>query len=319
MTQKTAIKWRPKLVLVLGGALSGLLGMTYLGLVALRYMVPGLGWTVSVAVVGSAILIIALALAWLLARLILRPVQALALRAAALTHGDADLSPLPHYGTQELRDMGQAVLEMGGTLHSRAADLETYSQHVTHELRSPLTAVQAAAELLSAPDVDARTRAELTDTITKASQRMETLLSSLRELAQAGIGGKADWTDLRDIILQCGKQADICVTFEGSIMAPLNPRNATAVCTHFVENAKLAGASTVRFVEQPNGFLVHDNGSGVSQKNANRLFDPFFTTRRTDGGTGMGLTIVQRILNLSGGNATLLASDRGACFCIVFQ
>ncbi|MGI4942106.1 MAG: sensor histidine kinase, partial [Janthinobacterium lividum] len=61
---------------------------------------------------------------------------------------------------------------------------------------------------------------------------------------------------------------------------------------------------------------LHDNGPGLSPANRLRAFDPFFTTAREAGGTGVGLPIARAIANGAGGSITLVEVERGACFLV---
>jgi signal transduction histidine kinase len=94
------------------------------------------------------------------------------------------------------------------------------------------------------------------------------------------------------------------------------------VLGHLVSNAEGAGARRVEISgrETPEGAVlqVADDGPGISPGNRDRCFEPFFTTRRDAGGTGMGLAIVQTLLMAHGGEISLEPSETGACFRIVF-
>jgi len=59
---------------------------------------------------------------------------------------------------------------------------------------------------------------------------------------------------------------------------------------------------------------VQDDGPGISAANAARVFEPFFTTARAQGGTGLGLPIVRAIARGAGGDVALVAHERGAGF-----
>ena len=59
---------------------------------------------------------------------------------------------------------------------------------------------------------------------------------------------------------------------------------------------------------------ISDNGEGISPNNRTQIFDSFFTTRREQGGTGMGLAIVRAVLEAHGGTIRLADSDSGAAF-----
>ena len=185
MRQRITRKWRPPLALVLGGVLMTVLCLPMAGFLLLRLGVLDLGAGRAGLVVGIGVVVATLVLGYLLWRLLYRPLVMLADRAEAIAEGAPDaLDPLPRYGTAELQELGQSVLDMGSTLHSRAASVQAYTQHVTHELKSPLTSISGAAELLEG-DTDPEDRAHLVRTIRTASARMESLLNDLRRLAQA--------------------------------------------------------------------------------------------------------------------------------------
>ena len=59
---------------------------------------------------------------------------------------------------------------------------------------------------------------------------------------------------------------------------------------------------------------VDDDGDGISASNRAKVFEPFFTTRREAGGTGMGLGIVLALLKAHDGTITLVDTERGTRF-----
>jgi signal transduction histidine kinase len=63
---------------------------------------------------------------------------------------------------------------------------------------------------------------------------------------------------------------------------------------------------------------IADDGAGISAGNRRHVFEPFFTTRRDSGGTGMGLTIVQGLLAAQGAVINLQDSPSGTSFRIDF-
>ena len=182
MRQRINAKWRPPLLLVLGGVLTAVLAAPLLGFIAIGLLRDPMGFRQAVVLVSSLVVLITVIFAFLLWRLLLRPVTALERKADALRNGDASaLSPLQHYGTRELHDLGQSVLAMAGTLHNRETAIRTYTNHVTHELKTPITAIRGAAELLAttqAPDSD---DARLAQTVLDGTRRMERLLADLRD------------------------------------------------------------------------------------------------------------------------------------------
>ena len=177
-------KWRPPLALVIGGTLAAVLVLPLLGIGYFRVAGNILGWGETSWLIGWMAVVSTAILGFLLWRLVLRPVYALTAHAKAVKEGRTDIPLPPHFGTPEFSALGEAVHDMATTLQNREAGIRAYSNHVTHEMKSPLTSISAAAELLAAaPDDDDRTA--LIETIRTSSARMETLLDALRRLAAA--------------------------------------------------------------------------------------------------------------------------------------
>jgi signal transduction histidine kinase len=183
MPRRIVQKWRPPLLVVLGGTLAAVLTLPPAGLIAVRSLSPALGFRTSALLVTASVILVTAILAFLLWRLLLRPVTALAARTEALSAGDdTALAPLEHYGTSELEHLGESVLTMAATLQNREAAVRSFTDHVTHEFKSPLTAIRGAAELLELADPG---NESLRANILAATARMEQLLAALRKIAAA--------------------------------------------------------------------------------------------------------------------------------------
>lgn len=304
-------KWRPPLWLVVGLTLAVVLCLPIIGIVFVRYMWPVLGYREAVYGAGVGVLVATFVVGWGLWRILLRPVQAMRTRVAGLRSGADDaLAPLDHYGTSDMQALGQSFLDMGRAQRGREAVLRGYADHVTHELKSPLTVVRGAAELLGSPDLEADERARLIAKIESAADRMTTLLDAQRALARAQepvVTGQAQLSEISGVF---------DVVRDGVV--PLPSEALQLVMDHLVGNARAHGASTVTASVEDGCLILQDNGTGVSDGNRDRIFEPFFTTRRETGGTGMGLSIVRRILEAHGAEIALAPSDAGARFIITF-
>lgn len=313
-------KWRPTLAQVLGGALLGTLGLSFIGLVTLRLIGPVIGFRLGVILVGGAILVLTLGLGWLLRRLLLRPITALADRAGTLAHDPrAKVEPLAHYGTRELRDLGQGVLDMAGRLQAREATIRSFTDHVTHEMKTPLAAIRAATELLE-DGGSAGDNTALFASIREAGAQMERQLQALRQAAAAREPGHHGQSCLKDVLpeLQAAHPVLALRVTGGDTPFPLAAQGLTILLQHLLSNAGEAGASEVTLQAGPGRLTVSDNGKGISPGNHAHVFKPFFTTRREIGGTGMGLTITANLLSAHGAEIRLLAPESGAGFEILF-
>lgn len=308
-------KWRPPLALIIAGAMTGIVAVPVLAITYFRIAGNILSSKETALTIVALALVSAAILGFLLWRLVLRPVTALTQHARAVAAGRSDSVPPRHFGTPEFRALGQSVIDMGDTLGNRATGLRAYADHVTHELKSPLTAITGAAELLQG-DVDAADRAALAVTVQEAAQRMEILLADLRRHAQAG---QRPDTGAADLAAAAAAIDDVQVEVRRGGILPMPQEDLTAVLTQLAHNAAAHGADALT-LEWAGGILrVQDNGSGVASGNRGRIFDPFFTTTRGQGGTGMGLSIVQAMLAAHAGRIALIDSAEGACFEIVFR
>lgn len=320
----TRRKWRPSLALVLGGGLAGTLVLSLLGLVALRYLGPEMGFRQAAVLLALLIGLATAILGYLLIRLLMRPVQALATYAGAVRSGHP-APPPQQFGTRELGQLGDAVLDMSETLQRREASIRGFADHVTHELKTPVTAIRAAAELLQdSPDLDpADTR--LLQEILGATGQMQSQLEALNQVTAARAPDHHGVCCLGDLLpeLRDGFPALELVAEGENTPLPLAGSGLGLVLHHLLDNAGHHGATRVVLNASPGRLQITDNGPGVSPGNRSRIFAPFFTTRRETGGTGMGLAIVASLLTAHGHRIALEDTDQGAgqgaCFVISFS
>jgi two-component system, OmpR family, sensor kinase len=315
MPDRIGQKWRPPLLLVLGGTLGAVLALPLAGLLALRVMIPVFGFRHSALMIAAVILLVTAILGYLLWRLLLRPVRALAAHAHGVRTGEVVAPPL-HYGTSELGDLGQAVLDMAATLQNREAAIRTYSDHVTHEMKTPLTAIRGAAEMLEVRAADR----PLVEAILAATARMEVQLGILQRSAAAREPGHHGVTTLGAVVPALRATfAPMQIVARGDAQPlPLAAEGLDIVLRQLLQNAVAHGATVVTLTATLGALRIEDDGRGISDGNRDRIFDPFFTTRREAGGTGMGLAIARNVLTAHGAAIELLPSDAGAAFAITF-
>lgn len=304
-------KWRPPLALVIGGTLAVVLALPLIGIAYFRLAGNILGWGETSWMLGVLGGVVTLLLGFLLWRLVLRPVWTLTDYANALRRGRSDTTAPESFGTPELSELAQAVIGMGSALQGRATQMRAYADHVTHELKSPLTALRGSAELLSTAQDDA-TRDALMASITSALTRIEQLLDDLQHHARASQPSQGGTTRLAPI----ATALDIEAPRDAAIDLPRDDLHT--ILSHLAQNARHHGATTVT-AQAGDGWLeVIDDGQGVLDGDKDRIFDPFFTTRRETGGTGMGLSIVRSLLQAHGAEINLIKSHQGATFRITF-
>lgn len=308
-------KWRPPLAFVLGGTLAAVLVLPLIGIAYFRLAGDVLGWAETAWMIGWMALAATATLSFLLWRLVLRPVAALTAYARAVAEGRADAPRPVHFGTPELTRLGQTIMAMATTLNNRALGLTAYADHATHEMKSPLTVVRGAAELLEDPDLSPQDRAALVARVAAAADRMTALLEAQRDLARVSEPALAGSTCLSDAVAELALVIAVEVVQDAVI--PLAAEPLRMVLGHLLVNAADSGATAVRLTATPTLLVVEDDGPGIAEGDRARIFDPFFTTRRDAGGTGMGLPIVRRLLQAHGADIVLALSARGTRFEIV--
>lgn len=326
MTQVPRVpsKWRPSLALVVYSVLLTVLGLPS-GLIILVRVWGGRGLSTLEIGVLVASLVVTLIIAYVLTRAVTRPISALIVRTQDISHGGRSaIVPPDAYGTAELATLSQAFLDLAGRLMDRTEYMRSFAAHVSHELKSPLTAIRGSAELLrdEASSMNDAQRQRFLDNIISDADRLTRLVARMRELAQAEMPLARDTSTLQSVMPDLKSQfPQLVMSVSGEDVRLEIPAEALRIVLgHLAENSVEHGAKhltlTVDREESKTVLTVTDDGSGISQGNTDRIFQPFFTTRRASGGTGMGLDIVRAMLEAHGARIGLVPSDHGAIFRI---
>jgi signal transduction histidine kinase len=275
----------------------------------------------AIAILGGTLLI-----GLIFLRTVSRPIYALMERTKRIAAGDrAAIRPLDHHGTREMAALSDAFLDMAEKLHARSDSIQTFATHVSHELKSPLTAIQGAAELLrdSGSAMDEAERRRFSDNIVTDAGRLNLLVRRLLDLARAeNLAPSGESTSLSAALalLPTGDRPALRVE-AGETGLRISAENAAIVLANLIDNSARHGATLVSIMAASAGgkatIQVSDDGAGISPSNRARIFEPFFTTRRDCGGTGMGLGIALALLKAHDGTIRLVDSERGTRFEII--
>jgi two-component system, OmpR family, sensor histidine kinase CreC len=265
-------------------------------------------------------------------RTITGPMHELVGRAGRIARGDRDaFQPLAHYGTREFAQLSKGFLDMAEQLSQRSDYIATFSAHLTHELKSPLTSIKGAAELLleSLQGQNATlTRMEQKNFVSNIlgdAERLETMTQRLRELARAEGAPQNESSELGSVVSGLKSRFPTrAIAASGCLdrSIGMSQEKALIVLTHLTDNAIRHNAKHIN-LEAANDdsairMTVSNDGDPISEANRDRIFDAFFTTRRDTGGTGMGLAIVRAIMASHGGSIRLKPSEQGTAFELQF-
>ncbi len=279
---------------------------------------------------AGVILAVVLAVALFASRLIARPLAKLADGAESIARGGANtLTDVPAPRTREIAQLQANVIAMARSLEERAAYVSEFSRHVSHEFKTPLTAIAGAVEVLRdhGDDMTPNERQRFLDNIGSDADRLHRLTQRLLELAKADMASFTTAPTNVVSLVQAAATQRRCETLRVEVDQPTTPVIALAsapvlqaVIDSLLDNSVEHGAAAVRicFAESAERVDVYvtDDGPGISPANRERVFEPFFTTARERGGTGLGLTIARALLRRSGGDITVTAAAAGASFAI---
>ncbi len=213
------------------------------------------------------------------------------------------------------------------------AELEGFAHTVSHDLKNPLAAIETASEALrrmvvpavedNGPEVT-----EVFDLIERNVYKANRLIEDLLTLARAGQfpEGISD-VDTRGVVLKIIEERADQIEESGITVnvgedlgvLPANETHMCQVFSNLIDNAikhnpetgLTISVSSTGMVDGKRRFLVRDSGSGLQESDLDKLFIPFF--KGADGQTGIGLSIVEKIVKLYGG-CIRAYNDGGACF-----
>lgn len=282
----------------------------------------------TVAFAGVVSLSLMLAVTWFLTWAISRPVRAVTSAAEAVARGEPPtLIPPPPLAPSELAVLGRSVNRMTGLLTDRAEYIANFAAAVSHELKTPITSIGGALELLldDESEVPPEQRRRFLENMRSATARMERLVNRLLELAR--IQSAPEYAEeihvpafFRKFAEPYGERLRLDLD-DCPDRIVINPDHLDAAVRNLVENGLRHGREqpVAISVVAENGRVVisvADRGPGISAGNRARVFERFFTTERDHGGTGLGLAIVQAVAETRGGSVELATSPDGTTFTL---
>ncbi|MFC5925144.1 ATP-binding protein [Micromonospora vulcania] len=317
--QRSAAADRPRL-LVVGGRIPGSTAELYV-LTVEDDIAADLG-QLRTALLAGWVLVVLLAagVGHTLARRTLEPVGRASRAARALTEGLL-ATRLPVHGRDEFSVWAASFNEMAEALESKIAALSAaqdrerrFTADVAHELRTPVTALVAAASLLrehldQLPD-DARPAARL---LVGDVVRLRRLVEDLMEISRLDAGrerldvGPVDAPALLRAIVAARGWSERVLVSGDPVALRTDPRRLERVLANLVTNAVEHGDGEIRATVAAAGplvvFEVSDQGAGIPAEHLPRLFERFHKVdpARSGPGSGLGLAIAREHAALLGG------------------
>jgi two-component system sensor histidine kinase BaeS len=288
---------------------------------------PFLGDLLLAALAGAAL---AAALSFAVARSVIRPVRRVAVASHALAAGETP-TPLPEEGAPELVSLARAFNDMAEQLATSRESERNFLLSVSHELKTPLTAIRGYAEGLGE---GAFTPEEASQTILVESRRLERLVRDLLDLARMNrheFSVSREPVNLGDVAREAvarheapAREFAVALTAQADeSWVQADHDRLLQVVSNLIENALRETPRDGTVTVQTGGacISVSDTGPGLAPDDLPHAFDRFFLYdkygRERPVGSGLGLAIVKQLTEAMGGSVTVESSvGSGATFVV---
>jgi signal transduction histidine kinase len=286
-----------------------------------------------IVAIGLLLLLVGGGMALALAGTVTRPLDALLESTRQMGRGES-IALVPATGPQELRELREAFEKMHAEVLSsqakliegeRQATIGRLASSISHDLRHYLSPIYANAEFLASSALSSEERSELLSEITEASRGMTELLDAILTFSRTGIAvqlapGSITAAVQHALAMMQPHPDARGVTIKASQLAELAGRIDGKELQRAVYNLLLNACQAARRSASPpaigvmlqqefdaNGnavaaIRIRDNGEGVREEIALRLFEPFVSAGK-ESGIGLGLALVKRIVEAHGGTA----------------
>lgn len=262
--------------------------------------------------------IMALVMLVIVAAMVIRvtnPLKRLSASAEALGRGEP-VSHLTESGPYEIRNVTHAFNEMNARLSRFVEDRTRMLAAISHDLRTPITALRVRAELVD----DEETRERMIETLDDMKRMTEAVLTFSRDEAETEESRVVDLAALTESVIEDLRDVGYTVHFEtdGPLPYLCRPASLKRALANFLENAvRYGNTARVRLRRETGAikFVIDDDGPGIADDRLREVFEPFVrleSSRSAEtGGVGLGLSIARSIVLSHGGTIELANRPEG--------
>ncbi len=244
-------------------------------------------------------------------------------------------APVIVSGPQDLEQLGERLEWMRRELLDLERQKNQFLRQVSHELKTPLTALREGAELLSEEAVGKLTpgQREITEILRHNSVELQKLIEALLSFGASQFRKVAvdlEPVEIRQVVERVVADHSLAIRARGltldlaiqDVMFPADPEKLRVVLDNLVSNAvKFSPAGgQIRIGARVDGEMLQldviDQGPGIPAVDRARIFEPFFQGRDEGAGpvrgTGIGLSVVKEYVFGHGGSIEVVDSRKGA-------
>lgn len=248
---------------------------------------------------------------WLFVRQLNRPLKSLQHAAEDVGRGDFP-EPLKEHGTSEIMAVTQAFNHMSKGIKQLEEDRNLLMAGISHDLRTPLTRIRLASEMMSSQDEF------LKDGIDNDIEDMNNIIDQFIDYIRHDSKDKAVLGDLNVLVeevvnVETPPNRNIHLNTRECPKIPLRHVAVKRALANLIQNALRYTEGDIDIytgVDKRKGcayFIVSDQGEGIPVADIERLFQPFTQGDKARGaeGSGLGLAIIKRIIDTHGGRVEL--------------
>ncbi|KZN68880.1 two-component system sensor histidine kinase EnvZ [Pseudoalteromonas luteoviolacea] len=256
---------------------------------------------------------------WLFARHLNRPLRALQTAASRVGAGDFSMR-LVEQGSTEVIEVTRAFNQMSKGIAALESDRRLIMAGVSHDLRTPLTRIRLATEMMS--DEEDYLKEGIIDDIEDMNAIIDQFIEYLRHHS-SGEMNLDDVNALVEEVVHAEQQHKRVINFTMAPSLPPILMNTVAlkrVITNMIENAIRYSSEDIEVVSLLENkwvlIQVKDRGPGIPESELESVFEPFKQGDQARGseGSGLGLAIIKRIVTTHGGQVTL-SNRKGGGLC----
>lgn len=274
---------------------------------------------------------------WVGSRLV-GPLEALRDQVLAKVREPRPIADLRAPANDETAQLAVAFNTLLERLDERRLANEAFVADLVHEFKNPVATIRACGESLASSDVTPERAQRLARLVHDSTARLDALVTQFLELARAEAGMLQEPREELDLAALARARIEHAraderwtkVRFESAASEPVRVRGVAERLETVVDNLLANAASfaqpegVVRLVVAREGaraqLAVSDDGPGIAEDDLPHVFERFFTTRRHDKGSGLGLALVRAVVEAHGGAVSATSRPGlGATFVASFQ
>lgn len=252
---------------------------------------------------------------------ITRPLQRLAEAAELVGRGET-ITPVSEDGPVDIQQTIHAFNRMYDRLQRFVQDRTRMLAAISHDLRTPITSLRLQAELIT----DEEAKEKILKTLEEMQRMTEATLAFARDEVSTEPSRSVDLAALIDSLCQDLADLGMDVSCEATDKTPYTcrPMSLKRALRNLIENAVTYGHRARVELRQAEGefqIFIRDDGPGISEQDAERVFQPFVRLEESrshdTGGIGLGMAIARSIMRQHGGDITLTKEEpQGFCVTV---